>query len=176
MAHPPRVRQHGAGAKEVEFWLDSAASSSSASKLEAKGGTNGKGKGKGKEKAQAERSAAFSSGRYISVFEFFRTTYNRVLQYPQLPLINYGNRENPMYLPAEVCVVFAGQPSKSKLDGADIVEDLTHNMCYFSSHATKAVSLCPSAYYGDLASARDATWPACSIRRHHHGFILAEFH
>ncbi|EXV00311.1 PAZ domain protein [Metarhizium robertsii] len=106
----------------------------------------------------------------------YEAAYNRVLQYPQLPLINYGNRENPMYLPAEVCVVFAGQPSKSKLDGADIVEDLTHNMCYFSSHATKAVSLCPSAYYADLASARDATWPACSIRRHHHGFILAEFH
>lgn len=74
MAHPPRVRQHGAGAKEVKFWLDSAAISSSASKLEAKGGANGKGKGKEKEKAQAERSAAFSSGRYISVFEFFRSS------------------------------------------------------------------------------------------------------
>lgn len=33
-------------------------------------------------------------------------------------MINCGNRQNPMYLPAEVCVVLAGQPSKSKLDGS----------------------------------------------------------
>jgi hypothetical protein len=72
MAHPPRVRQHGAGAKDVEFWLDGEASSSGAPKAEAKGGAKGKDKGKGK--AQSESSAASGSGKYISVFDFFRTS------------------------------------------------------------------------------------------------------
>lgn len=37
---------------------------------------------------------------------------------------------------------------------ADIVEDLTHNMCYMYGRATKAVSYCPAAYYADLACER----------------------
>ncbi len=37
---------------------------------------------------------------------------------------------------------------------ADILEDLTHNMCYLFGRATKAVSLCPPAYYADLACDR----------------------
>ena len=37
---------------------------------------------------------------------------------------------------------------------SDIVEDLTHNMCYLFGRATKAVSLCPPAYYADLACER----------------------
>ncbi|KAM0362011.1 hypothetical protein ACHAPK_011567 [Fusarium culmorum] len=108
LAHPPRVRQHGAGAKDVEFWLDGEASSSGAPKPVAKGGAKGKGKGKGK--AKAESSAA----------------YNRVLQDIQLPLVNCGNRDNPMYLPAEVCVVLPGQPSKSKLDSAQAQHMIRH--------------------------------------------------
>ncbi|KAJ0138283.1 Delta(24(24(1)))-sterol reductase [Fusarium oxysporum f. sp. albedinis] len=124
LAHPPHVRQHGAGAKDVEFWLDGEASSSSAPKPVAKGGAKGKGKGKGK--AQAESSAASTSGRYITVFEFFRIKYNRVLQDTQLPLVNCGNRDNPMYLPAEVCVVLPGQPSKSKLNGSQAQQMIRH--------------------------------------------------
>ncbi|EDN03752.1 predicted protein [Histoplasma mississippiense (nom. inval.)] len=116
MAHPPCVRQHGAGAKDVEFWLDGEASSPGAPKAEAKGGAKGKGKGKGK--AQPESPAASGSGRYI--------TYNLLLQHPQLPLINCGNRENPMYLPAEVCVVFSGQPSKSKLGSTQTQQMIRH--------------------------------------------------
>ncbi|KAJ9412988.1 hypothetical protein QL093DRAFT_2525470, partial [Fusarium oxysporum] len=99
LAHPPRVRQHGAGAKDVEFWLDGEASSSSAPKPVAKGGAKGKGKGK---------------------------AYNRVLQDTQLPLVNCGNRDNPMYLPAEVCVVLPGQPSKSKLNGSQAQQMIRH--------------------------------------------------
>ena len=37
---------------------------------------------------------------------------------------------------------------------ADTVEDLTHNMCYLYGRATKAVSICPPAYYADLACER----------------------
>ena len=34
---------------------------------------------------------------------------------------------------------------------ADVLENLTHNMCYLFGRATKAVSLCPPAYYADMA-------------------------
>ncbi|KAI4619887.1 hypothetical protein J4E83_005744 [Alternaria metachromatica] len=108
----PRIKGHGAGAKDVEFWLDADVGSSGAPKAEA-----GAAKGKGKGKPQPKGPAPAGSGKYITVFDFFKTTYNRVLQHPELPVVNCGNRENPMYLPAEVCVVVPGQPSKAKLDG-----------------------------------------------------------
>lgn len=37
---------------------------------------------------------------------------------------------------------------------ADALEDLTHNMCYLFGRATKAVSICPPAYYADLVCMR----------------------
>lgn len=37
---------------------------------------------------------------------------------------------------------------------ADALEDLTHNMCYLYGRATKAVSICPPAYYADLVCTR----------------------
>ena len=37
---------------------------------------------------------------------------------------------------------------------ADILEYLTHNMCYLFGRATKAVSICPPAYYADLVCTR----------------------
>lgn len=37
---------------------------------------------------------------------------------------------------------------------ADMMEDLTHNLCYMFGRATKAVSICPPAYYADLACER----------------------
>ncbi|KFY31959.1 hypothetical protein V493_00653 [Pseudogymnoascus sp. VKM F-4281 (FW-2241)] len=39
-------------------------------------------------------------------------------------------------------------------NAADTLEDLTHNMCYLFTRATKAVSICPPAYYADLACER----------------------
>jgi hypothetical protein len=39
-------------------------------------------------------------------------------------------------------------------NAADALEELTHNMCYFFTRATKAVSICPPAYYADLACER----------------------
>lgn len=52
--------------------------------------------------------------------------YNLVLQNPQLPLVNCGNRGNPMYLPAEVCIVLPGQPSKSKLNANQSQQMIRH--------------------------------------------------
>jgi hypothetical protein len=65
----PRVKSHGAGAKDVEFWLDGEASSSGGPKAETKGEAKGKGKGKAPPKATAS-----APGRFISVYEFFRTS------------------------------------------------------------------------------------------------------
>ena len=33
-----------------------------------------------------------------------------------MPVVNVGNRDNPSYLPAEVCVVLPGQSCQAKLD------------------------------------------------------------
>ena len=74
MAHPPRVRGHGAGAKDVEFWLDGDVSTSSTTKTEAKGGAKGKGRGKGNTESSAPSSSSSGAGKYISVFDFFRTS------------------------------------------------------------------------------------------------------
>ena len=35
--------------------------------------------------------------------------------------------------------------------GADEIQQLTHGLCYLFSRATKGVSLCPPAYYADIA-------------------------
>ena len=37
---------------------------------------------------------------------------------------------------------------------SDVLEDLTHRMCYLFGRATKAVSICPPAYYADLVCER----------------------
>ena len=37
---------------------------------------------------------------------------------------------------------------------ADVLEELTHSMCYMFGRATKAVSICPPAYYADIACER----------------------
>ena len=51
--------------------------------------------------------------------------------------------------------IFKGKPVKGPLqNAADALEDLTHNMCHLFGRATKAVSLCPPAYYADLLCTR----------------------
>lgn len=37
---------------------------------------------------------------------------------------------------------------------ADVIEDLTHSMCYLFGRATQAVSICPPAYYADVVCER----------------------
>ena len=43
----------------------------------------------------------------------------------------------------------AEKPKAPFVNAADVLEDLTHNMSYLWGRATKAVSLCPPAYYAD---------------------------
>ena len=44
-----------------------------------------------------------------------------------LPVVNVGSRDKPVYLPCEVCEVEPGQPAKSKLSG-----DQTASMLKFA--------------------------------------------
>ncbi|KND91602.1 Protein argonaute 5, partial [Tolypocladium ophioglossoides CBS 100239] len=115
LAHPPRVRAFGAGPKEVEFWLESgSASGTSASAGQKKGGKKAK-------------PAEAAGGRYVSVYEFFVSAYGIRIANPDLPVINVGTRENPTYLPPQVCYVIPGQPAKAKLDPTQ-----TQNMIRFA--------------------------------------------
>ena len=51
--------------------------------------------------------------------------------------------------------IFQAHPVKAPFrNAADVLEDLTHNMCYLYGRATKAVSICPAAYYADLVCER----------------------
>jgi hypothetical protein len=51
--------------------------------------------------------------------------------------------------------IFRGGPIKPPFrNPADTLEDLTHRLCYLFGRATKAVSICPPAYYADLVCER----------------------
>lgn len=50
--------------------------------------------------------------------------------------------------------IFAKRPTPPGQTAADALEQLTHNMCYLFGRATKAVSICPPAYYADLVCER----------------------
>ncbi|ETS02811.1 RNA interference and gene silencing protein [Trichoderma reesei RUT C-30] len=102
-AHPPRVSAFGAGPKNVEFWLEGGSYSGQAQP--------GPSSGKKKKGAKGQEN-----GQYISVYDFFARSYNMRINDTRLPVVNVGNRENPTYLPLQVCYVLPGQPSKSKLD------------------------------------------------------------
>ncbi|KAI4102713.1 MAG: hypothetical protein LQ345_007359, partial [Seirophora villosa] len=120
--HPPRVGNFGAGSKAVDFYLGNspgAPSSSSAGKAAGTPGSIGKGKGKkGGAAGHGPDPTGPQSGKYISVYDFFKTVHKRSIANTDIPLVNVGNRENPSYLPAEVCVVMPGQNSQAKLDPA----------------------------------------------------------
>ncbi|KAH6647987.1 ribonuclease H-like domain-containing protein [Truncatella angustata] len=44
--------------------------------------------------------------------------------------------------------------STFKLEAANTLEKITHDMCYLFGRATKAVSICPPAYYADIVCTR----------------------
>ncbi|KAI1466141.1 eukaryotic translation initiation factor 2C 2 [Daldinia caldariorum] len=119
--HPPIVRAYGAGAKDVQFWLDEKPSS----KLPSDASPAGKKKGGKGPKPQGKPAA--TGGKYISVYDHFLTAHGIRVDNPNLPVVNVGNRENPSYLPAQVCYVIQGQPAKTKLDPSE-----TQNMIRFA--------------------------------------------
>lgn len=133
----PRVKEYGAGPKNVEFWLEdkataaaTTASTPGAEPSQAGSKKKGKGKGaKGKSEAPATagpQPASAGTGRYISVYDHFKNTYN-ITCGDDYPVVNVGTNNNPSYLPAEVCVVLPGQSAMAKLSG-----DQTRNMIRFA--------------------------------------------
>ncbi|KAI9811569.1 MAG: hypothetical protein M1826_003138 [Phylliscum demangeonii] len=51
--------------------------------------------------------------------------------------------------------ILRGRPVPAPLKStADVLEKLTHNLCYLQGRSTKAVSVCPPAYYADLVCER----------------------
>jgi eukaryotic translation initiation factor 2C len=59
--------------------------------------------------------------------------------------------------------IFGKRPALTTQTKADALEQLTHNMCYLFGRATKAVSICPPAYYADLVCERARCYLASSF-------------
>ncbi|KAH6691806.1 putative RNA interference and gene silencing protein [Leptodontidium sp. MPI-SDFR-AT-0119] len=103
LQYPPIVPKFAAGAKEVKFHLGSPEGQPSTSQPSKKG------------KKPIKEGPEPPGGGYISVFDFFQRTHGITITDPNIPVINVGTRENPSYLPPDVCVVLPGQPSGAKL-------------------------------------------------------------
>ncbi|GKZ94901.1 hypothetical protein AnigIFM59636_008632 [Aspergillus niger] len=112
LAYPPIVPRHGAGPTEVQFWLEGVGPK-----------TIGKAKSKGKRPA---KSGPEEYGRYTTVEDFFRERYGLNVD-SNVPVVNVGTRQDPSYLPVEVCVVIAGQAAGVKLNRRQ-----TQNMIRFA--------------------------------------------
>ncbi|KAI1488764.1 ribonuclease H-like domain-containing protein [Biscogniauxia mediterranea] len=122
--HPPIVKAFGAGPKDVQFWIDEKPSSSSeAPSTSTPAGKKKRGKGSGPAPAG---KAATAGGRYISVYDFFATTHGVRIQNPELPVVNIGTKDDPSYLPPQVCYVLPG-PANKQLDPTQ-----TQNMIRFA--------------------------------------------
>lgn len=50
--------------------------------------------------------------------------------------------------------------------GADELQGITHNLCYLFGRATRAVSICPPAYYADILCERGR----CYLHKYVSGF------
>ncbi|KAL1297327.1 hypothetical protein AAFC00_004875 [Neodothiora populina] len=68
--------------------------------------------------------------RRTSVLDYFRTTHNKNLTYPDDPVVNVGSRNDPIYLPIELCSVMPGQAVKKFLTGPQ-----TASMIRFASRS-----------------------------------------
>ena len=118
---PPKVSRFGAGPKDVQFWLKD---DSSQPEQPDRKGKKGKKPAAGAEPgpAPASESSSPSSGRYITVYDFFRTKYQKDLD-PALPVLKFQGGNSFSYLPVEVCDVVAGQNYPRRL-GADQVSNM----------------------------------------------------
>ncbi|CZT04105.1 related to argonaute like post-transcriptional gene silencing protein QDE-2 [Rhynchosporium agropyri] len=100
----PQVAAFGAGPCDVSFWLSPIP--------------------QGAKKAGPQLPANV----YITVFDYFKRRYPQFTLDPRNPVVNVGNKENPNYLPAEVCLVLPGQPVKRRL-GPDQTAEMIKFAC-----------------------------------------------
>ncbi|OJD10960.1 hypothetical protein ACJ73_09648, partial [Blastomyces percursus] len=95
MNNKPRVQRVGSGPKDVTFYKEPNAY----------------------EKSGANTSS--TAGTYVSVFDFFKDIRKITLENPDLPVVNIGSHERPIYLPPDVCnycLAWAGSQYDSKHD------------------------------------------------------------
>ncbi|KAL2861922.1 putative RNA interference and gene silencing protein [Aspergillus pseudodeflectus] len=105
LPHPPIVPRHGAGPREVQFWLQDPVPSVDGNSSDVEMGE------------VFESGYGSESGRYVTVEDYFVRRYG-IYPDPSLPVIRLlGRSKNPLYVPAEVCVVRSGQPVASHLSG-----------------------------------------------------------
>ena len=55
------------------------------------------------------------SNKTLTIEEYFKEKYNITLRTPLAWLLNCGTRENPVWIPPELCEVMPGQPFRGKL-------------------------------------------------------------
>ncbi|KAH8692202.1 ribonuclease H-like domain-containing protein [Talaromyces proteolyticus] len=103
LENPPRVKGYAAGPYDVEFWREG--------KEPAKAPSGDSKSKKGKKKPTDGPPTA---GAYISVAKYFKEVYGLDVD-RKWPVINVGSRQNPSYVPVDVCAVTAGQPANKKL-------------------------------------------------------------
>jgi eukaryotic translation initiation factor 2C len=120
LEHPPRVSALAAGAMDTEFYLNPTSAEPSATPSAP--ATKPKGKKGGKGGGGGAATAASLGGRYISVYDYFLKTYKLEIEFPNMPVINVGNRENPSYLPVDACIVLPGQAYRKKADPSHVAE------------------------------------------------------
>ncbi|KAK0250310.1 hypothetical protein B0A54_15094 [Friedmanniomyces endolithicus] len=77
-----------------------------------------------------DRSITDAKPVSTSVVDYFNHHHGIILRKPELPVLNVGTRDDPQYLPIELCTVLPGQPYKRLLNG-----DQTSEMLRFAARA-----------------------------------------
>lgn len=75
-----------------------------------------------------DRSKPNAKEQDITVAEYFKRQHGITLKRPDRPVLNAGTRQNPQYLPVELCNVLPGQPYRRLLSG-----DQTSEMLKFAA-------------------------------------------
>ncbi|KAK0125397.1 hypothetical protein ONS95_000586 [Cadophora gregata] len=114
--HPPKITANHGGPTQVSFWLSDTPPGTAA----AAPSTSGKGK-----KSGGSQPGSLPTNQYITVYNYFQKKYPLIQISDRNPVVNVGNKEHPMYLPAEVCVVLPGQPIGRRLSPAQTQEMIT---------------------------------------------------
>jgi len=94
-ANPPKVKEIGATASNVHFYLT---------------GPTG--------------SDKLTANRYYSVAEYFQKRYGKTPD-PNFPVINVGSTQRPVYMPAEAVEIIPGQPLQRKLNARETQNMIT---------------------------------------------------
>ena len=76
------------------------------------------------QRSSKEEKFPLQDGKLISVFDYFKTTYNITLDYPDLPCLKFGQKEN--IIPIELCNIVGGQRKQGRLTANQTREMIRH--------------------------------------------------